>query len=583
MNRKVYNLLLISALFISLIGGAYGSSAIGQQANLPNVPLVLSTVQMPDGMGQRGGTLTIDTIDNPKTFNPITQNEASSSAVTNLLNATLIDNSGTALVAQSFEVSADQISVTLTLRSGIRFSDGTPVTADDVVFTLEEVIFNPQVNSTLKDAWQVSGQFPKVEALDSQTVKITAPVAFSGLLSALASTPILPKHLVADAVQAGRFNSAWGVGTSPSQIAGLGPFRLQSFTPGQQVVLERNPYYWKIDENGTQLPYVDRIIMPIVTDDNVRLLRFSNGQTDIYPPRPEDIPVLRQQSSQGISVIVQPAGTVDSNVIAFNQDTQDPDLRALFRDVRFRQAMAYAANRQGMISANLNSLGEPRYGPGISVTFWIGDQAGFPTFQFNLTKATELLDQIGLMMGADGWRQFANGRRVEFTLLTVQGSTVLVNDAVLFANDLAKIGIKANVRPLDLNAVIDQLVGTQPPQYEAVRITINGGDGDPNLLRSVYQSTGALHFWKYSDGSGQDVPDWQLQVDQLLEEQAQSLDLSERFDLLSRFQTIVAQNQPMIFLYNAQGLEAYRSDRVGNFTGTAQNTTLLNPEIVFRK
>ena len=583
MKQRLYAMLLIMCLSIGLMGGVTGSIATGQQANLPNTPLVLSTVQMPDGMGERGGTLTIDIIDNPKTFNPITQNEASSSAVTNLLNSTLIDSTGTPLVAESFEVSADQTSVTLALRSGIRFSDGTLVTADDVVFTLEDIIFNPQVNSTLTDAWQVAGQFPKVEALDSQTVKITAPVAFSGLLSALASTPILPKHLLADVVQAGRFNSAWGVGTSPDQIAGLGPFRLQSFTPGQQVVLERNPYYWKVDENGVQLPYLDRIIMPIVTDDNVRLLRFSNGQTDIYPPRPEDIPVLRQQSSQGVSVVVQQAGTVDSNIIAFNQDTEDPDLRALFRDVRFRQAMAYAANRQGMISANLNSLGEPRYGPGISVTFWIGDQASFPTFGFDLTKAGQLLDQIGLTMGADGWRSFADGKRVEFTLLTVQGSTVLTNDAVLFANDLAKIGIKANVRPLDLNAVIDQLVGSQPPQFEAVRITINGGDGDPNLLRAVYQSTGALHFWKYSDGTGQNVPDWQLQVDQLLEQQAQSLDLAERFDLLSRFQTIVAQNQPMIFLYNAQGLEAYRSDRVGNFTGTVENTTLLNPEIVFRK
>ncbi len=581
MKRKLCALLVLTAMLPALIAGT--SISMAQSTNLPNTPLVVSTVQMPDGPGQRGGTLTMDIIDNPKTFNPITQNEASSSAVTSLMNSTLIDNTGTPLVAESFEVSADQTSVTLLLRSGMRFSDGTPVTAEDVVFTLEDVIFNPQVDSTLTDAWQVAGLFPAVEELDTQTVRITAPMPFSGLLSALASTPILPKHLLASSVQVGRFNSAWGVGTPPEKIAGLGPFRLQSFTPGQQVILERNPYYFKIDENGVQLPYLDRIIMPVVTDDNVRLLRFSNGQTDIYPPRPEDVPVLRQRSNQGVSVIVQPAGTVDSNVIAFNQDSEDPDLRVLFREVRFRQAMAYAANRAGMISANLNGLGEPRYGPGIAATFWIGDQPGFPSFEFNLKEASQLLDELGLKVGSDGWRSFPNGRRVEFTLLTVQGSTVLTNDALLFANDLAKIGIKANVRPLDLNAVIDQLVGSRPPPFEAVRITITGGSGDPNLLRAVYQSTGALHFWKFSDGAGEDVPDWQRQVDQLLEQQAQSLDLAERFSLLAEFQRLVAQNQPMIFLYNAQGLEAYRADRVGNFTGTTENTTLLNPEIVFRK
>lgn len=581
MKRQLYTIAALVGLILGLIG-ASGPVSFAQQADLPASPLVVPATQMPDGPGRPGGTLTIDDTDNPKTFNPITEQESSSGAVTSLLNAPLINTSGQGAVAQAFEVSADQRSVTLTLRKGIRFSDGTPVTAADVVFTLVNVVFNPSVNSD-KAAWQVAGQFPKVAALDAQTIKITAPVAFSGLLSAIASTPVLPKHLLASAVQAGTFNAAWGVDTDPTQIAGLGPFRLKSFTPGQQVVLERNPFYWKVDENGTQLPYLNEIRMPIVSDDNVRMLRFSNGQTDIYPPRPEDIPVLRQQANQGVSVLVQQAGTVDLNVIAFNQDAADPDLRALFRDLRFRQAMAYAANRQGMISANLNGLGEARFGPGIASTFWIGDQAGFPSFSFNLQKAAALLDQIGLVPDKNGLRHFADGKPVEFTLLTVQGSTVLTNDAVLFSNDLAKIGVKADVRPLDLNAVIDQLVGSRPPQYQAARVSLGGGDGDPNLLRSIYQSSGNLHFWKFSDGSGQDVPAWQKQVDQLLEQQAQTLDLATRADLLDQFQTIVAQNQPLIFLYNAQGLEAFRSDRVGNFTGTTGSATLLNPEILFRK
>lgn len=581
MRRQLYTLFTVVCLTLGLMGTS-GLIAAAQQAGPPDNPDVVPAAQMPDGQGQRGGTLTIDNIDNPKTFNPIVQREASSSAVTSLLNDALIDTTGKGAVAQVFDISIDQTSVTLTLRQGIKFSDGVPVTADDVLFTLVDIVFNPAVNSA-KDAWQVAGQFPKVEAVDSQTIRITAPVPFSGLLSAIASTPILPQHLLAAAVQNGNFNAAWGVTTSPDRIAGLGPFTLKSFTPGQQVVLARNPYYWRVDEQGTQLPYVDQITMPIVTDDNVRLLRFSNGQTDIYPPRPEDVPVLRQKSSQGVSVQVQQAGTIDLNVIAFNQDVQDPDLQTLFRDVRFRQAMAYAANRQGMIGSNLNGLGEARSGPGISAAFWVGDQPGFPSFDFNLQQATRLLDQIGLVADKTGQRHFADGKPLEFTLLTVQGSTVLTNDSVLYANDLAKIGVKADVRPLDLNAVIDQLVGSNPPQYQAARVSLSGGDGDPNLLRSIYESTGDLHFWKFSDGAGQNVPDWQSQVDQLLEQQAQTLDLSQRSSLLTQFQTIVAQNQPLIFLYNAQGLEAFRSDRIGNFTGTTESATLLNPEILFRR
>ncbi len=580
MTRK---LLLWLALAGLTLGGGLGPVTQAQQNNLPSEPYVVPTVQMADGLGARGGTLTIDTIDNPKTFNPVTENEVSSSAVTSLLHAALIDAAGTPTLAASLVISPDQRGVTLTLRQGMRFSDGEPFTAADVVFTLSQVVFDPSVNSTLTDAWQVAGQFPSVSAPDALTVRITAPVPFSGLLSALAATPMLPAHRLAGAAAAGTLNSAWGVSTPPEQIAGLGPFRLKSFVAGQQVVLERNPHYWKVDEAGTQLPYLDQVVIPVVTDDNVRLLRFSNGQSDVYPPRPEDVPVLRQQSGRGVSVSVQQAGTVDMNVVAFNQDSTNPNLRALFRDVRFRRAVSYAANRQGMISANLNSLGEPRYGPGIASLFWIGDDPGFPTYPFDLARANALLDEIGLEVGPDGVRRFADGAPVEVTLLTVQGSSVLTNDAVLLANDLAKVGVKLNVRPLDLNAVIDQLVGSRPPQYEAVRITLTGGDGDPNALRAIFDSGGNLHFWKFSDAAGEAVPDWQLEVDRLLEQQARSLDLNERIDLLAEFQLLLAEQQPVVFLYNAQGLEAHRTDRVGNFSGTVETATLLSPEILFKK
>lgn len=577
MKKQLLTLLLVFAVGLGLLGGS-----VNLQAQ-PGNPFVVPAVQMPDGFGQQGGTITIDNIDNPKTFNPITQNEASSSAVTSLMFESLIDNTGQATLARSLDIAPNQTTVTIRLREGSSFSDGEPMTADDVVFTLNEVVFNPGVSSTLKDAWRVSGIFPRVTALDTLTVEIASPVQFSGLLSAIASTPILPQHLLQDDVDSGNFNAAWGIGTSPSEIAGTGPFRLKSFVAGQQVALERNPFYGKVDEDGTQLPYLDEIILPVVTDDNVRLSRFTNGQSEIYPPRPEDVPFLRQRATQGVAVSVQEAGTVDMNVIAFNQDSANTNLQALFRDVRFRQAVSFATNRQGMISANLNSLGEVRYGPGISPLFWIGDDASFPTFPFDLNQASALLDEIGLAVGGDEMRQFADGSAVEFTLLTVQGSTVLINDAVLFANDLARIGIKVNVRPLDLNAVIDQLLGTLPPQFDAVRITINGGDGDPNLLRSVFESTGSLHFWKFSDGFGANVADWQQEVDDLLEQQAQSLDLNQRANLLADFQVLVAENQPVIFLYNAQGLQTFREDRVGNFSGTVENATLLNPEILFRR
>lgn len=578
--RKLTFLLILSLALVGL-------SLPAQQTGLPANPLTVSLESLPDGLGQRGGTVTIDNIDSPKTFNPIVEQENSSNAITALLNAPLIEANGSPAVAESYEISGDERTITLVLRDGLRFSDGVAVTAEDVVFTFNDVLFNPGVSSN-KASWRIAGQFPRVEPLDEQTVRITMPVAVPGLLSLIASVPILPKHLLAEAVAAGEFNRAWGVDTSPEKIAGLGPFRLKSYTPGQQVVLERNPYYWKVDPNGTQLPYLDRIVLPIVSDDNVRLLRFINGQTDIYPPRAEDLPLIQAKAGEGFRVLVSPAGTSDINVFAFNQDVADANLRQLFREMRFRRAMAYAADREAMISTNLNGLGEPRYGPGIDSTYWIGDQAGFPSYSFNLQQAARLLDELGLKdTNGDGIREFPAGfpnpgAPVQFNILTVQGSSVLTSDALIYSADLTKLGLKVTVTPVNFNTLVDKLIGSQPPDYQVARISLGGG-GDPSFLREIYSSQGELHFWKFSDALGQEVPDWQREVDRLLEEQAIAVDMNERFELLSEFQILVAENQPLIFLYNAQGLEAYREDRVGNFSGTTLSVTLVGSELLFRR
>lgn len=585
--RKITSIL---ALIIILAG----LSLPAQEAGLPANPLVVPLEELPDGVGQRGGTITIDNIDNPKTFNPIVEQENSSNAATSLLNAALIEPDGSPAVAESYEISPDERSITLVVREGIKFSDGTPVTADDVVFTFNDLLFNPDVDSN-KASWLVEGEFPRVEALNERTVRISTPTPFPSLISMIASVPILPEHLLADKVHslnpevpAGNFNRAWGVDTPREEIAGLGPFILKSYTPGQQVVVELNPYYWKADPEGTQLPYLDGIILPIVSDDNVRVLRFINGQTDIYPPRPEDLPVIQAKAGDGFRVIVTSAGVVDINVFAFNQDVAGPNLKELFRDLRFRQAMAYAADRESMINTNLNGLGESRYGPGIDPTYWIGDQFGFPSYDFNLDRAGELLDEIGLKdTDGDGTREFPEGfpnpgAPVEFDILTVQGSTVLTGDALIYSDDLAKLGMKATVTPVNFNTLVDKLIGSRPSEYQVARISIGGG-GDPNFLRDIYSSQGELHFWKFSDGWGQDVPTWQAEVDRILEEQATTVDLNERFDLLSEFQILVAENQPLIFLYNAQSLEAYREDHVGNFSGTALSASLVRSEILFRQ
>lgn len=565
----------------------------------PNNPFQVPPEDLPDGPGVQGGTITIDIADEPETFNPIIPQGESTRAVTLLMHAALFEFPGRPALVEEFEISADETVYTFHLREGLQFSDGEPVSCADVEFTFNRVVFNDQVASP-KRVWQISGQFPRVECLDERTVRITTPARFAGFFRLLAEQPILPKHLLAGAVEQGRFNSAWGIDVAintPNQIAGLGPFRLKQYVRGQRVVLERNPFYWKVDLNGTQLPYLERIVLQVVRDDSVRVLRYLSSQTQLLRPRPEDVQAILDK---GLWVEVQPPGVTNSNVFIFNQDAGDPALRAVFREVRFRQAISHAADRATMIARGLLEMGEERFGPGIEPGFWFGcqDQPDSPHFPFDLQQAAQVLDGLELKdTDGDGTRNItdvflqANGisteqlqtlppqdeRELRFEVLTVQGSKPLVSDAEIFRDALAGIGIQAEIVPVPLSSLVAALLRGD---YEVARVKIFS-DGDPNKISNIYHSQGQLHFWKPSDAQGEDVPEWQQRVDELLTQQKTAGE--ERWDLMCEFQRLVAANVPMVFLYNQSEILAWRKDLLGNFTGLIGSSGIRHSEYLFYK
>lgn len=583
--------------FLSLVSIATVLPLIVLGQSPPSNPFRVPPQDLPDGPGARGGTITIDIADEPETFNPIIPQGESTRAVTMPMHAGLFEFPGRPALVEEFAISPDETVYTLRLREGLRFSDGEPVSCADVEFTFNRVVFNDQIASP-KRIWQIAGQFPTVECLDERTVRITTPARFAGFFRLLAEQPILPKHRLEEAVQQGQFNSSWGIDVairSPEQVAGLGPFRLKQYVRGQRVVLERNPYYWKVDPNGTQPPYLDQLIFQVVRDDSVRVLRYLNGQTQLLRPRPEDINAILER---GLSVEVQAPGVTNSNIFVFNQDAEDPVLKRVFRNVRFRQAMSHAADRATMISRSLSGMGEERCGPGIEPGFWFGvqDQAGFTCFPFDLQRAMQILDDLGLRdTDGDGTRNVTDAflqvsgmpteelqalppqddRELEFELLTVQGAKPLISDAEIFRDTLAQIEVQVEIVPIPLNSLVGALL---QGDYQAARVTIFS-DGDPNKISEIYHSQGQLHFWKFSDARGQDMPRWQQRVDELLTLQKTAGE--ERWDLMKEFQELVAANIPMIFLYNQSEILAWRKDLLGNFTGLIGNSGIRHPEYLF--
>ena len=253
----------------------------------------------------RGGALVATVRSEPRTFNPHAGRDFASSFVISLTQARLLRvNRATQQLepwlAESYACSADGLSCTLKLRRGVTFSDGAPFTSADVVFSFQAA-YDEKTGSPLGDALSVGGKPLAVTAPDALTVAVTFPSAFGPGLRLLDMLPILPKHKLDAALKSGTLRQQWGPATPPADIAGLGPFLLQAYEPGQRLVFVRNARYWRKDAAGVQLPYLDRLTIEITPDQNAELLRLQSGQSDLTQSevRPDDYAALRREAAAG--------------------------------------------------------------------------------------------------------------------------------------------------------------------------------------------------------------------------------------------------------------------------------------------
>ncbi|MFQ6116707.1 MAG: ABC transporter substrate-binding protein [Candidatus Bipolaricaulia bacterium] len=632
---------------------------------LPPEPKVIGPEQGLTELGKPGGKIVIGTTVGPKTLNPLVAQETSSTAITGMLDAGLVEtNPITAEIepalAESWEISEDKKTITFHLRKGVKFSDGVPFTADDVIFTFNDLVFNPDVNTDYRDVLEVKGQPIKFEKVDDYTVKVILPEPFRPIFRVIGGD-ILPKHKLAqyvaklnpgaegdlravkqvlgenrqaleaqdkekvsaldgqlatleEAIKAqdldkikglvppaldslkgleeaagdglkealgkaeeelgliithaeagkfkgippGTFNNAWSLAAKPEEFAGLGPFVFKEYVPDQQVVLERNPYYWKVDSQGTQLPYIDQLVFLVTGTLDTEFLKFQTGELDTYGPRPEDWPTIQEQKEEKGWVTVQDGPNFGTNFITFNQDVKDEGLRKIFRDVRFRRAIAYAVDKQTIIDNIYHGLAIPQWSPVSVPSPFYDKSASFKKYEFDLDKAAELLDEIGLKdTDGDGVREFPDtqgagtgGRDFSFTLITNTGNNIRTDIGNLLTDDLKQIGVKVNFKPIDFNALVTNLLGGN---YEAVIIGFTGGV-EPNNGANVWRSSGGLHFWHYS---AKDEPyDWERRVDELFDEGATTFDVEKAKEAYVEFQRLVSEHLPVIYTVNGQFLYA---------------------------
>lgn len=506
-------------------------------------------------------------------------------------------------LAEAWPTSDGGKTVTVKLREGLKFSDGSPLTAEDVLFTLS-LLSDPKVHSpAFYDSMLIDDKPMKAALVDDRTIRLELPRAVAAIEPYLYNVGVLPRHklgsayatFVAAAAETADENAAkklreelekaWSLTAAPTEIAVSGPFTLKEYVAGQRTVLRRNDYFWKKDAQGQQLPYLDELVVLVISDPNTAVLKFQNGELDALDDiRPADYATLKDKSTAFALRDLGPRLQTDyfwfnlsDGVDEAGKPLVDPIKRAWFGDPRFRRAIAHAIDRGSMIQNVLRGLGTPLKGvisPGNK--FWASDN--LPTYDFDAQKAQALLGEAGFRLNGNTLTD-ATGHPVEFTLIVAETVTVRKQMATIIQEDLAKLGIRVSVSPLEDKAFSE--LYRKSLKYEAAIHGISPSDPDPSTLNSVLKIGGQQRYWFMKQK--QAAADWERKLDQLMNEQASESDVNKRREKFNEAQRIFAEQAPMIPLVVRHFVAGAKAD-VGNFRSSfLPPRSLWNVDELFRR
>ncbi len=519
----------------------------------------------------------------PRSFNRLASRDNATDVIAMLTQGRLVRvNRATEEVepwlAESWTVSPDGLTYTLTLREGLRWSDGTPFTSDDVVFTFEAV-YDPRNASVLASSLRVGGAPLAVTAPDARTVVVSYPSAFGAGIRLLDNLTIAPRHLLGEAAAAGTLAQAWTAATPPSEMAGMGPFMLVRYEPGQRLVFDRNPRYWRSDDSGGALPYLDRLVLEIVPDQNAELLRLESGQIDMLQQhlRPDDLASARSLAQAGRLQLLELGVGLDPDAFFFNlrpgKWAADPRGAWMPRD-EFRHAISHAVDREGFANSVFLGAAVPVHGPITS-----GNRTWFspnvPRYAYDPARARALLEGLGLTAGEGGWLHDAAGTRARFSVLTYRGVTQLERGMEILREDLRAVGVEMDVVPLEQNALVQRMLSGD---FDAIYFNYTATDTDPAMNTDFWLSSGSAHIWHI--GQASPATEWEAEIDALMLRQMASLDPDERVRLFADVQRIFAEHLPVVY-FVAPRLFIGASSRVSHYTaGPIRPQLLWSPDTI---
>lgn len=524
-------------------------------------------------IGTFGGTLVNSTIgEGPKTFNPFNCKDNTSSIMAGAMYDGLVTThpiTGEPIpkLAKSFSISPDGKVYTINLRKGIKWTDGKEITADDVFFTWNNIIFAGYGDTSTRDSLYINGELPKVRKIDKYTVNFTLPQPYAPFLRML-STAIAPKHAFAPAVQKGKkyFDSFLSTNTKPQDFVTSGAFKLKEYVPAQRVVFERNPNYYEINKKGEKLPYLDKLIYLIVGDLNNQVLKFEAKELDIISLQGSKVArykSLEPHSDFKLYNLGPDTGTMYLSLNLNNRKDNkgkyyvEPIKQKWFSDLNFRRAIDFAIDRKNMVLNIANGIGEPLFTPESLNSIYLNKN--LKPYDKNITKSKELLKKSGFYTDKKGRLFDKDGNRVEFNLYTNAGNTEREAIGVMIKQDLEDLGMKVNFKPIEFNSLVNKLVSTF--DWDMVIMGLTGSPLEPNGGKNVWLSDGRLHMFnmRTEEEGKAGLLTWEKELDEMMNKGALVTKFEDRKKYYDKYQEIIYTQKPMIYIYSPISIVAVRN------------------------
>ncbi len=470
----------------------------------------------------------------PDTLNQITATDAYSSRINSFISESLVERDNRTLelipkLATQWEISDDKLQFTFHLRQGVKWHDGKPFTAEDILYSYQRIM-DPKVDAPHLRVYYKD--LKKVEKIDEQTVRFTYARPYFKALEFCGGIPILPKHIFNNGED---FNNH----SFNRHPIGTGPYKFVRWDTGKKIVLERNEDYW--DKN--HFPEIKGILFKVINSDTVALQELKKGELDLAGLRP--IQWVKQTDSKKFNEEFDKLQyyTPGYRFVGWNLH------RPFFKDRMVRQALTRLINREAIVDKLEFGLGKVISGPFFFESYEYNQK--IKPIPYNPNEAKKMLEDAGWTdHDGDGIRDKA-GVPFKFTFLIPSGARFYERLATLMKEDFKKAGIVMEIRTMEWAAFIGRI---NKRDFDATSLGWSFGfDEDPYQVWHSSQTKEGSNFVGFENA----------EADQIMEQARMTFDKNERAKLYHRFHEIVNEEQPYTFLYTGSALIA-RSARFQN-------------------